>query len=189
MHIKTLEGMITLMAEYYGRSMSTDQKEIVKLMANDFRSENLDVKDIQRAWNQWRKIAKHNRMPTPGELIAILKPQLNPRDEAIRRLSMIKQAVKKFGWIRPKEAEEFLGTEIWTDVLRMGGWRHLCENPDCNINDSTIYAQMRDGITSSVQAARDGIDYEAPALPDGKNKVLEMAAGLSRKLSIEGGEE
>lgn len=183
MEIKTLEGLMIFMCEYYSREISKDMAE---LMASDYRSEGFIVGEVLNAWNQWRKRPNCVRMPTPGDLLGILKPQLNPREEAIRRLAKIKESVRKFGWPSPGKAKEYLGEIIWRDVERMGGWKHLCESPDLNLHDSIIYAQVRDGLSSSVQAERSGIDYEAKALPGAENKVLELASKLGNKMSIEG---
>ena len=183
MEIKTIEGLMMIMSEYYDRKMSED---MAQLMVNDYKSEGLGVQEILRSWNIWRKRPNCVRMPTPGDLLSIAKPTLNPKDEAIRRLNLIKESVRKFGWPNPMKAKSFLGEVIWNDVLRMGGWKHLCENPKCNINDGMIYAQIRDSITSSVQAERAGIDYSAPAISGGKNEILSLVQDLSKRKQITG---
>lgn len=171
-------------AEYYERGLG---KDMALLMAGDYRKAGMGVEDVVGAWNKWRSRPNCTRMPTPGDLSAIFNPKLNPRDEAIRRISMIKEAIRKHGFYNPTDGRKFLGEIIWNDVCRMGGWRHLCESPDANLRDSITYAQARDALTSSVQAERDGINYEAPALPGAENKVLEIVREGAEKLSLERG--
>ena len=176
-----LSEMLIVMAEIYGEELTEARLDAYKKVLND-----MNPKELEKAFesimnNPWIK-----KIPLPAEIKFAARPQLKPRDEAIRRLSLIKEAIRKHGFYSPQEGRKFLGEIIWGDVCRMGGWRHLCESPDANLRDSITYAQIRDGLTSSVQAERDGINYEAPALPGAKNKILEIVQDGANKLSLEG---
>lgn len=173
--------MIVILAEIYGEDMTETRLDAyLKII------DHLTIKDCERAFIVITKNPDIKRMPLPAQILEAARPKLNSREEAIRRLAKIKEAIRKFGWPSPNDAKKFLGELIWNDVMRMGGWKHMCESPDANINDTTVYAQLRDGLTSSVQAERSGIDYEAPALPGAENKVLELIQETSNKKQMEG---
>ena len=180
--IKKLSEMLIVMAEIYGEEITEARLNAYKKVLGDLNPLELEKAFESIMNNPWIK-----KIPLPAEIKFAARPQLKAKDEAIRRLSLIKEAIRKHGFYNPQEGRKFLGEIVWGDVCRMGGWRHLCESPDANLRDSIIYAQTRDGLTSSVQAERDGINYEAPALPGAKNKVLEIVREGAKKLSLERG--
>lgn len=167
--MKKLSEMILVLSEIYGEEITESRLSAYTKVLDDLKDHELDIAFKSIMNNPWIK-----KLPLPSEIRNAARPELKPKEEAIQRLTLIKQAVKNFGWPNPIEAKEFLGDIIWSDIERLGGWKYLCESPSCNINNSIIYAQLRDGIASSISARRNGIDFQIPTL------------SAKQKLSIEG---
>lgn len=124
-------------------------------------SEAFSVEQLKTAFNKHCFSTQAAFFPTPAVLINYLLPKLDEKQEAVRRMNLIKQAVRKFGYMQREKAKEFLGKYVWDSVERIGGWQYLCESPDANINDPIVYAQVRDSVQSQVSAQRQGIEYDA----------------------------
>jgi hypothetical protein len=155
------------MAEVYGVSLTSSRLrgylESLKVLSFD---------ELQGAYNRLLQDDRVKRFPLPGEIISAAKPALSERDEAIWRLERIKEAIRQYGWAQPEQAREWLGDVLWADVRSMGGWMYLCSSPEANLNDSTIYAQRRDQLTSRVQSSRKGL-----ALPE-EDRPVELIPGI-----------
>lgn len=151
---KKVTRFLMALAELYGEKMTEVRLRSYLLVLCEISEPELNL--------AYKKIINDptiRKLPLPGQIRAAARPVLDDKSEAIRRLNLIKKAISSFGYPDPNGAKEWLG-EVWQDVERMGGWKHLCEDRSANLNDSTIYAQKRDEVKSFVNAERSSINYE-----------------------------
>ena len=154
------------LAELYGERLTETRLKIYLEVLRDITNPELKKAYMSIINNPWIK-----KMPLPGEIRNAARPKLDSKDEAIRRINLIKEAVRKFGWPEPKEARAYLG-DVWNDVEMLGGWSHICENPELNLNDPIIYAQRRDELKSFVESRRQGItDYQLTGTDHHKHQI------------------
>lgn len=146
-------------------------------------SEAFSVEQLKTAFNKHCFSTQAAFFPTPAVLINYLLPKLDEKQEAVRWMNLIKQAVRKFGYMEREKAKEFLGKNVWDSVERIGGWQYLCETPDANINDPIIYAQVRDSIQSQVSADRLGIAYDALPANENETEKLESRGKVNSFMS------
>lgn len=113
---KLLMGLAT----YYDVELSNQR---LKLFVDVL--EDLDPNQIGHAIRSIQRDPEIKFMPLP----AVLREKVlgNAKDTAIEAVNKIPQAMKKFGYMRAKEAREFLGEVAWYVVERNGGWQPLCE--------------------------------------------------------------
>lgn len=130
------------MAEIFGVNMTK-----TRLNAYIDALENVTLKEVEKAYKLILNDHHRRFMPLPGEILEYINPTLNEKDEAILIINNIKLAVKKFGWHDATGAKSFLKND-WDNVIKLGGWKYICEDPTCNLNNPTIYAQKRDLVKS-----------------------------------------
>lgn len=164
--------IVVMLAEAYGVDLSEPRLKVYLYALNDVTLEELIV-----VFDQCVKATTNERMPSPGALRALARPELNSKQEAIRVVDLIKDAVRRFGWTDPCGAKNFLGEQTWQVVERLGGWSRICESPELNLGDKIIYAQVRDNVETQVQALRSRVDYSAPQIAAAAGKLLQLEKG------------
>lgn len=96
------------------------------------------------------------RFPSIGDLIRLIRPVQDDSDLAIEAANRVVEAMTKFGWNNPGDAQKFLGEIGWYVVNRNGGWKALCENVQSR--DIQIYrAQFRELALSAIRRHRLGL--------------------------------
>ena len=150
----SLETLILTLAELVGINLTK-----LRLSAYQDALKELSPAEIKTAYEFLIRDPDLKFMPPPGKIIQAALQKLDPRKAALISLTRLKTAVVKFGWPRPEEAMDFLSPEEWDFVGRSGGWQKFCELPENNINDSTVYAQMRDSLEANY-VARSHANYD-----------------------------
>ncbi len=183
-----LKKIISTASAYYGKQL-TD--EAIRMYADDLSD--LDYFKVFRAMQSYRLDTKNRQMFLPANIREIVNPNPAAKDLARVTAIRIREAVGKFGWPNPEEAEAFIGHEGWKYVERFGGWKHLCENLGVDIQETTFLAQARDAIESTINLQRAGLDMDKPALGQVKElqqgRVDSVIKQLSQKTAMEDKDE
>lgn len=151
---KAKKQVIISLSELYGIKMTK-----LRLDAYLFALEELTAKEIKTAFEKLLKDPSMTRMPLPAQILQTARPTKDPKTAAIESMDRIREAVKRYGWAQPSKAMDYLSDQEWSFVCRRGGWEQLCGNPENNINDPIIYAQMRDALASENVMAKQGFKY------------------------------
>lgn len=130
--------------------------------------ENFPLGQIQMAIKKYRQDPKNKTFPLPAQLIDILNPSVNPKNEAIEMASKILESISTFGYPNEEKAKEYLGEYGWQIVKRWGGWDYLCKNLGVTIQISTFQAQTRDMAISLYERNVQGLGGTMPQLPNAR---------------------
>ena len=170
--------IFVMLAEIYGEDLSESRLRAYLIALND-----LSLAEIKTAFDLCVKDETVYKLPTPAKLRALVRPSLDPKQEAIRLVEALKSAIKKYGWANGGEAEKSLDPKLWKVIERLGGWHYICTNEAANLNDQIIYAQIRDNITAIVTGERKNINpITGEALPHKITDLLESTLKSLPKL-------
>jgi len=155
--------------EYYQKHFTENQ---VRMYTED--TEHFSVADLNRAFTVYR--AENKFPPLPGDLTAILKPRIDEKSEALEAVSLIWEAVARFGWPNGKDARAHIGELGWKVVERFGGWTTVCDQADSD--GGILRAQMRDLAIAMQSRAKAGLNDTLPSLPGPTidRRVLDLVA-------------
>lgn len=167
------------LAAYFDKKLSDTQ---LAMYAEDL--EDLPLEELAAAVRAYRKNPKNTQFPLPSKLREAIAPQETPEDAARLAESEVWEAVARYGWPNPKEAQMALGALAWEGVQRFGGWDRVCAS--ANEDGSTFRAQMRGTLESVYRRAQAGRLEERVALPSPAN-VTEISR-IAFKPMPEGGE-
>ena len=107
-------------------------------------------------------VAKRTRFPALAEIIELLDPKPDQKDDAAEAANLIWSAISKFGSPNSKQARDFMGSLAWEVVERMGGWTNLCQ---LSLSDrGTFVAQARELATAVHKKSSLGILHKRPML-------------------------
>jgi hypothetical protein len=168
---------IALMNTIYGTNMSNEAVYYQAQLLSD-----LEFQPVIQAFDQYAKENKTNRPPTPAHIREKVMPPTDARDVGRLEVMRVREAVTKFGWPNPKEAEDYIGPTGWKLVQRSGGWQHICENLGVNISESTFIAQGRDLIETEIKLGRVGYDTDKPLLEQSQKQ--EQLDNFVKKLAM-----
>lgn len=146
------------LAEYYGTGMTENR---LKMFYEDLSVLNFD--ELKKAIMLYRQNPEFKFMPLPAQLIAIIRPHVDPIDDARDVANLILDAVSRFGWTNPESARNHIGQLGWEVVNRMGTWQHLCETLS-NDNEGMYRAQIRDYAQTVQKKAMRGELHQKPQL-------------------------
>lgn len=148
---------------YYGKHLSDMQ---IEMYAEDLMA--LSLEEAKQAVQKWRS-ENPKFFPMPGDLIAMIKPQLDPRKEAATIATQIIEASASIGRYNKEEAKRVLGPKAWL-VASKFGWDRICDNPiDQN---GVLLAQLRD-FAESVRTINNMSDEQKRDLePHAKNLLI-----------------
>ncbi len=163
------------LAQMYGKDISKPSMSIMLNAISD-----LDSRAVEKVLNEWAKTSKLGRHPFPAEIREKINPQLNSKDLARDTSMRVVQAVQKFGYTQPEEAETFIGPAGWVAVKRWGGWKYICEGLGVTLDVTTFAAQLRDLLESQVNLERSGVDLNKPAIEQSKKEELDNPEGQRR---------
>lgn len=108
-----------------------------------------------------------DRFPSIGDLVRLIQPEENDDDAAVEVAGRIFDAIARFGYWNPKEAQDYVGEVGWLVVARNGGWAALCEGT-LSRNVPALKAQFREMALSILRRARAGTLGQAPRLPSSR---------------------
>lgn len=130
--------------EYHRSDINTAQ---ASAYIKDTESYNLN--QLNFAWSQWRR--ENTRPPMPSDLIKILEPAANKDLIAREIAARIVGAVTKFGWPNGQNAKEFIGSDGWVVVNKMGGWSYICGAMGSTLDPNQFQAQAREIIKGQLE--------------------------------------
>lgn len=118
----------------------------------------------------WVRTNQRGTFPTPGELLAIITPQMTPRAEAAELASRLMGMIARRGYTWAQTfhydghatfedaVKNELGGAALAFVARLGGWSEVCRQFGGNEAPSAIRAQLRDSLEGLVaQEARSAL--------------------------------
>lgn len=180
--MKTLKMLIIEDAAFYDAQMNP-----VKLEMYIRQLSGLHISQVEKAMEHFRLEPGRRLMPMPADLQAQVDKKLDPKDVARITAPRIVQAIKRFGWPNPTQAEEFIGPEGWIVVQQRGGWKKVCETM-MEDQEAIFIAQARDTIESNIKIQRQGYDITQPVLSSSKPDagVTNLISDLANKKSIGG---
>lgn len=153
-----MKALIVFIAEYYEKTLTDNQ---IVMYASDLAE--FTVEEVRRAWDQYRKGQESDFFPRPNKLIAILKPPMDEKSEALEAVSRIWDAIARFGWPNGRDAKTYIGELGWKVVERFGGWTTVCDTADSD--GGILRAQMRDLAMAMQTRAKAGLTDTLPSLP------------------------
>jgi hypothetical protein len=103
--------------------------------------EDLDFNSVYSALKNWNKNNKN--FPYPSDIRKLISPEETDEDNSQDVANAIIAAISKYGYTNKENAESYIGSLGWEVVIRMGGWRHLCEVVT-HENEGIYRAQIRD---------------------------------------------
>jgi hypothetical protein len=119
------------------------------------------------------------KIPAPAKFIQYAKGQ--NRDKAEIEIGRVFDAIKRHGSYDAEGARMKLGENTWDVIKRMGGWAHLCT---MSLDQLGTY---RAQFLNCSERSRDHVErVEALAALPGGTLVMELAAGLANKKSLQG---
>lgn len=151
LNLQKIKSLIIRAALYYGQQLDD---WVLQAYASDL--EDIEAKDVERAFNQLRLEPKRWRVPLPAEIKHHLSPTLDIDTQAQKIVSLIFANLQPIGRKNVDKARGVVGELGWEVVRRMGGWAFLCNS---DVRDrNTQYAQAREQaracLTERVVAAR-----------------------------------
>ncbi len=173
--------MLLDMARFYGHELDKRQLEMYVQVLTQF-----DEDKVLHEARAYMFDVKNNKFPIPPHKIMAKHMPQAPTDEnlSVEVAARVRQAISKFGWNNPEEAEKFIGDIGWGIVLRYGGWLHLCQNLGVTIAEGTFQAQVRELCKSHMQLSRSGNLNQPINLNASPNQPLNEMVGnmVNRKL-------
>lgn len=100
-----------------------------------------------------------DRVPSPADLRRLGTGEVDDADLANEVAGRIVEAIARFGYPSPGEAEKFVGDIGWYVVRRSGGWQNLCTM--LASQKSFYQSQFRDMALSAIRRVRAGQKLEA----------------------------
>lgn len=169
-----LSVKITECAFYFGKT-DLDRPKIT-IMINIFEKffEN-SCDEIIRAYELYMKDPKNRFFPSPSQMREYLDKKVSPDDFGKVVAGKIILSVKKFGWNKPQEAKEFIGSEGWDVVETWGGWEYICQNLGDSISITTFQAQTRDLVKSNKHT-----EIIEQQMLEEKKKLVSSTKGLEQ---------
>jgi len=152
-----IKTQIVLLASFAGRDLNPMMIQGYMEAIND-----LDQNAVLAALRAWLKNSKG--FPHPSDIREVVAPEMSAEDDAQDVANLIVAAVGSCGHTNPDRAREKIGELGWATVLRMGGWKHLCEvlTPD---NEGIFRAQIRDYAQTIIRKSIRGDLERLPELP------------------------
>lgn len=158
--------IIVALAEYYSRTLSTNQ---IAMYVEDLID--LEPQQLVDAVKKYRLDPKNEFFPLPVKLKAMIGQASSPDDFARDAASRILAAVSKYGWNNPERARDYVGELGWEIVKRQGGWMNICESLTYD-NKGIYQAQWRE-LAIAVQRSGNRKTNEPPLLPpNGPSNLL-----------------
>lgn len=166
---------------YEGKQLLPRQ---VSMFADDL--EEFDPEALQEACVVYRKRLVpegcYPRPPRPSDLIAILQPKVDAKDEAALIANNIHAAIGRFGAPNMAAAREHLGAAAWAVVRMRGTWEDLCRS--CTVeNQGTTVAQLRELARAVLQANNGRIPTHHTALPE--HSMAELSEPVQLEIEAE----
>lgn len=163
------------LAEYYDKTLSENQ---LSMFVEDLSE--LDFDQLQFAIRKYRQDPLNVFFPLPAKLIAIITPVLNEKDEAQEVANLIITAVSKYGYTNPEQARKFMGDLAWETVIKMSGWKHICETLTIE-NEGMIRAQIRGMAEVVSKKAKRGELDQTPQLPQ-SSEVRKLIGSVFKEM-------
>jgi len=198
MSSQQIKALLIQMAEYYDKQLSEPQ---LKMYTSDLGR--YPAEALSRAFEVYRNDPKNFRFPLPGQLIAILNPKTDDRDDAIDIARRLQEAAATHHsyWDFPKynggpayyesnkgkfhtfhEAAVSQVGELGAEVIRrFGGWKRFYESY-LETDRGQFHAQLREMVESTIKRARAGSLQTLPKLSDyaPRAQIDFMARALER---------
>lgn len=145
----------------------------------------------------WISQNQRSTFPTPGELIAILKPQASPKALSAELASRVLAAIARRGITWPQTfhydghatlrdaIKSELGGVVLAFVDRMGGWNEVCRQFGGNDSIATLRAQLRDGLEPVVSEHVNAKLLGSKPVPLAIGPTTPRIGGLTRANPIE----
>lgn len=168
------------LAEFYGETLTPTRLKMFAEVLSD-----MPAVELERAIGVVTRDPRITRMPLPANLRQATRPSANPDHDALEASNRIVEAIDRFGWTNPKEAQAFIGELGWLVVQREGGWETICENTTAR-QLPTLKAQWRELAKAVAGRAQRGELETPPTLPSGPGGIVKS---LAAKLSIARGDE
>ena len=149
--------------------------QVLKMYVYDTKDFTID--EMRKAFEIYRNSSESNFFPLPGSLKRMIRPEPNEEDESLELASIIFEAVKKFGYINPTKAREFIGELGWSVLEGFGSWAHFCQLLSVE-NQGIIRAQIRDSAKAKLRRAKAGRTELPPGY--GMEGYLECTAHSNR---------
>lgn len=165
---------LNALCNYYSRPANP---QTIAMMVDDLSDFSLG--EVMNSIKVYRRNPKNRVFPLPAQLIEIIRPQENTRNEAVEAAARIVEAVSKFGYSNPSEAKMFVGDLGWRVVERNGGWLYVCENLGVNLNVNSFQAQARDLAMATIERKNQGLDEQAPQLKSRIEVVKELNMAMN----------
>lgn len=143
--LKKLKETIVLTASYYGFNLNP---QILTMYVDDLSD--LPIDQVIWAYGEYRKNPKNRVSPLPAQIREIVQPNISEDDQANLIASKITESINKFGWNKPNEVKEYVGSIGWAAIEGWGGWLYICENHGKNLNPTAFNAQNRGNIKSML---------------------------------------
>ncbi len=176
--------MLIDMAKFYSYELESRQLEMYVGVLSQFPQE-----AVLKAGRDYVHNLKNTKFPIPPHSIMaeFLPKEASPEHLAKEAAGRILQAVSKFGWPNPNEAQAFIGELGWRVVERFGGWSTVCANLGVSMSTDTFYAQARDLCRSTLELGAAGIHDQPIGLEAPKGNVLSLVQSLADKKKLDGG--
>jgi hypothetical protein len=136
-----IKEIIILTASYFRQTISAP---VLEMYVDDLID--LPADRVINAYKTFRRDPKNKTCPLPSQIRDIVMPAKTPESSARDDAARIQQAIVKYGYSNPLEAESFLGSKVWAVVQSFGGWNYICTNHGVNIDPTTFYAQARERL-------------------------------------------
>ena len=176
---KEIGVALMLTAKLYNTELESD---VARMIVEDLSD--LQFWDVHEALGIYRKNPKNRSWPRAADIRAIIFPVESDETKAREASARIIQAISKFGWPNPVNAEKFIGEAGWSAVLRFGGWKYICENMGTTLSPGTFLAQARDLCQAHFEQCRVGSYNKPVSLPEQKtNHGLESAGQIMKSLA------
>lgn len=158
-------AVLTSMAEFYGEPLTETRLKMYLQILKPF-----SLAEVKAGCQKCMENSKIYRMPLPAVMIEAIRGQRDPKDMALESLDRIRNAIRVYGWQQSEKAKEYLSDDEWSFVCRRGGWQRLCSDRENNLNDTSVYAQMRDSLTTQYRNIQAGHGHAE--LPSGDSQKL-----------------
>lgn len=160
---KSVQRMYVVLSEVYNRSLS---EAAISFLADSLMD--LDGQKVITAMKSCISNPETKGFPMPGQIRAMVSPQVSNEQLAVEASNKIVEAMSKFGYTQPEKARAFMGEIAWEVVQREGGWQSLCER---TTNDELPILKAQWRSLAAVVSIRQKQDHVA--LPSADRKLLE----------------
>lgn len=164
---ENIAKILPVMAEIAGATFST--AAIIMMVES---MDDLDYASVIQTLTNWQRTEK--KFPHPSDIRAKVMPEMDNKDDAILVANLIITAVSKYGYTNPEQARKFMGDLAWETVIKMSGWKHICETLTID-NEGIIRAQIRGMAEVVSKKAKRGELDQTPQLPQ-SNEVRKLIA-------------